>query len=130
MPPHALALALQVVKLFLSSKGSKPTKVWHKCVSLIRCVPAAASKPSPDTIEQVKQVARDWKEMIYKLECPRDLELLGAWGLLYFLISYNIVSMFDTSEIMVSSVWSRVTSRIRTPWSSARVLELPIGSQV
>ncbi|GJN24138.1 hypothetical protein PR202_gb11860 [Eleusine coracana subsp. coracana] len=96
----AAALAVQVVKLFLSSKKFKGTKVWNKCISLIQYVPVATPKPSAATIEQAKQVAKDWKEMIYKLECPGDLELLGAWGLLYFLMSYNIVSEFDTSEII------------------------------
>ncbi|KAK3146804.1 hypothetical protein QOZ80_3BG0272250 [Eleusine coracana subsp. coracana] len=99
----AAALAVQVVKLFLSSKKFKGTKVWNKCISLIQYVPVATPKPSAATIEQAKQVAKDWKEMIYKLECPGDLELL---------------------------VWSRVTSRRRTPWSFARVLGLLIGSRL
>ncbi|XP_062208965.1 uncharacterized protein LOC133910666 [Phragmites australis] len=98
--PDAAALALHVVKLFLHNNKLKTNKVWGKCVGLIQCVPAAAAKPSVDTLEQAKRVAKDWKEMIEKPRSYGDLGVLASWGLLYFLISYDIVSEFDTNEIM------------------------------
>uniref|UniRef100_A0A0A9D002 FRIGIDA-like protein n=1 Tax=Arundo donax TaxID=35708 RepID=A0A0A9D002_ARUDO len=110
--PDAAGLALQVVKLFLSSNKFKSTKVWLNCVMLICCVPVVAAKPSADIIEQAKLVAKDWKQMIDKPEFCGDLDLLAAWGLLHFLISYNIVSEFHINEIicifgMVPHKWQK-----------------------
>jgi hypothetical protein len=98
--PDAAALALHVVELFLHNKKYvKTSKVWASCVGLFRMVPVVVTKPSADTIEQAKRVAKDWKEMIDNPESCNVLGSLASWGLLYFLISYNIVTEFDTKEI-------------------------------
>ncbi|WVZ59760.1 hypothetical protein U9M48_009861 [Paspalum notatum var. saurae] len=97
--PDAAALALQIVELFLHSKILKTRKFWANCVRIIQMVPVAVTKPSADTIEQAKRVARDWNKMIVNPGSCMVLGNLASWGLLYFLISYNIVSEFDTKEI-------------------------------
>ncbi|KAJ1294664.1 hypothetical protein BS78_01G162900 [Paspalum vaginatum] len=103
-PQHALArmhraLALQVVELFLHSKILKTKKVWANFVRIIQMVHVAVTKPSADTIEQAKRVARDWNKMIGNPGSCTVLVNLASWGLLYFLISYKIVSEFDKKEI-------------------------------
>lgn len=45
-------------------------------------------------------VAKDWKEMINGKDSCGELDLQAAWGLLQFLISYNIVSEFSSHEII------------------------------
>ena len=98
--PDAAALALHVVELFLHNKiFVKTRKVWAGCVGLIQMVPLVVTKPSADTIEQAKRVAKDWKEMIDNPESCNGLGSLASWGLLNFLISYNIVTEFDRKEI-------------------------------
>ncbi|OEL28240.1 hypothetical protein BAE44_0010741, partial [Dichanthelium oligosanthes] len=97
--PDAAALALHAVELFLHNKMLKTNKTWVNCVGLIRMLPVVVTKPSADTIEQAKRVAKDWKEMIDNPGSCMVLCSLASWGLLYFLISYNIVSEFETKEI-------------------------------
>uniref|UniRef100_A0A0E0GQ73 FRIGIDA-like protein n=1 Tax=Oryza nivara TaxID=4536 RepID=A0A0E0GQ73_ORYNI len=97
--PDAAALVLQVVQGFLLSKKMKTTKVWGNCVGLIRCLPAVNASLSSDTMKKAKQLAKDWKEMIDSTGSSRDVLNLSSWGLLYFLISYNIVSEFSVDEI-------------------------------
>nr|TKV92685.1 hypothetical protein SEVIR_9G176100v2 [Setaria viridis] len=98
--PDPAALVLQVVKLFLSSKKFKCAKVWLKCVRLICWLSMASVKPSADTTEEAQMVAKDWKEMINGKDSCGELDLQAAWGLLQFLISYNIVSEFSSHEII------------------------------
>ncbi|CAL4926093.1 unnamed protein product [Urochloa decumbens] len=97
--PDAAALALDIVELFLHDKMLKTNTAWVNCVGLIRMVPVVVTELSADTIEQAKQVAKDWKEIIDSPECCTVLGILASWGLLYFLISYNIASEFETKEI-------------------------------
>jgi hypothetical protein len=97
--PDAAALALHIVELFLHDKILKTTKAWVNCVGLIRMVPVIVTELSADTVEQAKVVAKNWKEMIDNSECCTVLGSLAPWGFLYFLISYNIVSEFETKEI-------------------------------
>ncbi|CAN6317693.1 unnamed protein product [Urochloa humidicola] len=97
--PDAAALALHIVELFLHDKMLKTNKAWVNCVGLIRMVPVVVTELSAETIELAKPVAKDWKEMIDSPECCMVLGSLASWGLLYFLISYNIVSEFETKEI-------------------------------
>jgi hypothetical protein len=97
--PDPAALVLQVVKLLLSSKDFRCSRVWGKCVWLFRWLSMNSAKHSADTTEQAKLVAKDWKEMISRPECCGELESL-ARGLLQFLISYNIVSEFNIHEII------------------------------
>ncbi|KQK14305.1 uncharacterized protein LOC100822902 [Brachypodium distachyon] len=96
----AAALALRVVRGFLLKKQTKNNNVWENCVQLIRCVPEQSPEFSMSTIEQAKQLAKDWKNMIDKPENCGDLGILASWALLYFLISYNIVSEFGVDEII------------------------------
>ncbi|KAL6894653.1 hypothetical protein ACP4OV_008751 [Aristida adscensionis] len=98
--PDAAALVLCVLKLFLQNQAAKSNKAWINCVELIQCVPAATAEPSPDTIEQAKRFAKDWKEMVDEPGSQGKLGSLASWCLLNFLISYNIVSEFDTNEII------------------------------
>ncbi|RLN41949.1 hypothetical protein C2845_PM01G35960 [Panicum miliaceum] len=98
--PDPVALVLQVVKLFLSSNKFKCAKVWLKCARLIRWLSMVSVKPSADTIEEAKLVAKDWKEMIDGKGSCGELDLQAAWGFLHFLISYNIVSEFNIHEII------------------------------
>ncbi|CAN6282330.1 unnamed protein product [Urochloa humidicola] len=98
--PDPAALVLQVVKLFLSSKNFKCDRVWLKCIRLIRWLSIASAKPSADTTGKAKLVAKDWKEMIDRKDSCGELDLQAAWGLLQFLISYNIVSEFSIHEII------------------------------
>ncbi|CAL4934621.1 unnamed protein product [Urochloa decumbens] len=93
------ALSLRVVELFLHDKMLKTNRVWANCVRLIRTVPEVVTKLSTESTEQAKQLAKDWKEMIDNPGSCMALGSLASWGLLYFLISYNIVSEFDTVEI-------------------------------
>ncbi|KAL6637387.1 hypothetical protein ACP70R_024959 [Stipagrostis hirtigluma subsp. patula] len=97
--PDAAALVLHVIELFLPNNMPKTGKVWLNCVGLIRSVPRVVAKPSADMIVQAKQVAKDWKEMIDNPGSCMVLGNLASWGLLNFLISYNIASEFDTKEI-------------------------------
>lgn len=98
--PDAAAVALHVVELFLHNKTFVRTnKVWANCVELVQMVPVFVTKPSADTTEQAKRMAKDWKEMIDSPESCYVLGSLASWGLLYFLISYNIVTEFDMKEI-------------------------------
>ncbi|CAN6287597.1 unnamed protein product [Urochloa humidicola] len=97
--PDAAALALHIVELFLHDKMLKTNKAWVNCVGLIRMVPVVVTEISADTIEKAKPVAKDWKEMIENSECCAVLGSLASWGFLYFIISYNIVSEFETKEI-------------------------------
>lgn len=97
--PDAAALALHMVELFLHDKMLKTNKAWVNCVGLIRMVPVVVTKLSADTIEQAKLLAKDWKEMIDNSENCTVLGNLASWGFLYFLISYNIVSEFETKEV-------------------------------
>ncbi|PUZ38101.1 hypothetical protein GQ55_9G170100 [Panicum hallii var. hallii] len=97
--PDAAALALHVVELFLHDKMLKTNKAWVNCVGLIRMVPVVVTELSADMIEQAKPVAMDWKEMIDNSECCTVLGSLASWAFLYFIISYNIVSEFETKEI-------------------------------
>ncbi|RLN19869.1 hypothetical protein C2845_PM02G08240 [Panicum miliaceum] len=98
--PDPAALVLQVAKIFLSSKKFKCAKVWLKCARLIRWLSMASAKPSTDTIEEAKLVAKDWKEMIDRKGSCGELDLPAAWGFLHFLISYDIVSEFHIHEII------------------------------
>ncbi|KAF0922077.1 hypothetical protein E2562_024650, partial [Oryza meyeriana var. granulata] len=97
--PDAAALVLQVVQGFLLSKKIKTTKVWGNCVGLIRCISALNALLSADTLKQAKQLAKDWKEMVDRPGSSGDTLNLSSWGLLYFLISYNIVADFADGEI-------------------------------
>ncbi|XP_025791601.1 uncharacterized protein LOC112872757 [Panicum hallii] len=97
--PDAATLALHVVELFLHDKMLKTNKAWVNCVGLIRMVPVVVTELSADMIEQAKPVAKDWKEMIDNSECCTVLGSLASWAFLYFIISYNIVSEFETKEI-------------------------------
>ncbi|XP_066336365.1 uncharacterized protein [Miscanthus floridulus] len=98
--PDAAALALHVIELFLHNKiFVKTRKVWASCVGLVQMVPVVVTKPSADTIEQAKRVAKDWKEMIDNPESCNVVGNLASWGLLNFVISYKIVTEFDTKEI-------------------------------
>ncbi|CAN6304413.1 unnamed protein product [Urochloa humidicola] len=98
--PDPAALVLQVVKLFLSSKNFKCDRVWLKCIRLIRWLSMASVKPSADTTGKAKLVAKDWKGMIDRKDSCGELDLQAAWGLLQFLVSYNIVSEFSIHEII------------------------------
>ncbi|PUZ38100.1 hypothetical protein GQ55_9G170000 [Panicum hallii var. hallii] len=97
--PDGAALSLRIVELFLHDKTFKTNKVWNNCVGLIRTVPEVVTKLSTESIEHAKQLAKDWKEMIDNPGSWMALGSLSSWGLLNFLISYNIVSEFDTKEI-------------------------------
>ncbi|CAN6287596.1 unnamed protein product [Urochloa humidicola] len=97
--PDGAALSLLVVESFLHDKTLKTNKVWTNYVGLIRTVPEVVAKLSTESVEHAKRLAKDWKEMI---DNPGSWMALGnraSWGLLNFLISYNIVSEFDTKEI-------------------------------
>jgi len=98
--PDPAALVLQVVKLFLSSKKFECAKVGLKCIRLIIWLSMASVKPSADTTEEAKLVAKDWKEMIDGKGSCGELDPPAAWGFLQFLISYNIVSEFNIHEII------------------------------
>jgi len=97
--PDGAALSLRIVELFLHDKTLKTNKVWNNCVGLIQTVPGVVTKLSAESIERAKQLAKDWKEMIDNPRSWMTLGSLSSWGLLNFLISYNIVSEFDTKEI-------------------------------
>ncbi|WVZ87229.1 hypothetical protein U9M48_033903 [Paspalum notatum var. saurae] len=86
--PDPASLILQVVELFLSSKK-------FKC----------------NATEHAKLVARNWKEMIGP-ECCGKLDFLSAWGLLHFLISYNIASEFNIHEII--RIFAMTTHKFRS----------------
>ncbi|CAD6213536.1 unnamed protein product [Miscanthus lutarioriparius] len=74
--PDAAALALHVIELFLHNKiFVKTRKVWASCVGLVQMVPVVVTKPSADTIEQAKRVAKDWKEMI---DNPESCNVVGS----------------------------------------------------
>ncbi|RLN38828.1 myosin-2 heavy chain-like [Panicum miliaceum] len=94
--PNGAALSLRVVELFLHDKTFKTNKVWNNCVGMIQTVPEVVTTES---IEHAKQLAKDWKEMIDNPGSRWAMGSLSSWGLLNFLISYNIVSEFDTNEI-------------------------------
>ncbi|CAN6310285.1 unnamed protein product [Urochloa humidicola] len=96
--PDVAALSLRVVELFLHDKTLKTNKVWSNCIGLIRTVPEV-TKLSTESVEHAKRLAKDWKEMIDNPESWMALGSRASWGLLNFLISYNIVSEFDTKEI-------------------------------
>ncbi|KAF8674444.1 hypothetical protein HU200_048278 [Digitaria exilis] len=93
--PDPAALVLQVIKLFLSSKNFKCDKAWENCVRLIRWLYVESVKPSAVTTDEAKPVAMHWKEIIGGQDSCGELDLAAAWGLLHFLVSYNIVSEFD-----------------------------------
>ena len=97
--PDGAALSLRIVELFLHDKTLKTNKVWNNCVGLIQTVPEVVTKLSTESIEHAKQLAKDWKEMIDNPRSWMTLGSLSSWVLLNFLISYNIVSEFDTKEI-------------------------------
>ncbi|CAL4926094.1 unnamed protein product [Urochloa decumbens] len=97
--PDGAALSLRVVELFLHDKTLKTNNVWSNCVGLIRTVPEFVTKLSTESIEHAKRLAKDWKEMIDNPGSWMALGSRASWGLLNFLISYNIVSEFDTKEI-------------------------------
>ncbi|CAN6298638.1 unnamed protein product [Urochloa humidicola] len=97
--PDGAALSLRVVELFLHDKTLKTNKVWNNCVGLIRTVPEVVTKLSTESVEHAKRLAKDWKEMIDNPGSWMALGSRASWGLLNFLISYNIVSEFDTEVI-------------------------------
>ncbi|KAJ1272879.1 hypothetical protein BS78_06G236500 [Paspalum vaginatum] len=109
--PDPASLILQVVKLFLSSKKFKCSKVWGKFVSLIHWLFMESVEPSADATEHAKLVARNWKEMI-RPECCGKLDFLSAWGLLHFLTSYNIASEFNIHEII--RIFAMTTHKFRS----------------
>ncbi|TVU46292.1 hypothetical protein EJB05_05818, partial [Eragrostis curvula] len=116
--PDAAALVLGVVKLFIRTKNPRTKRLCLNCTALIQCVqsgPAPAAEPSSGKIEQAKRVAKDWKEMIDNPGSYGDLNAVASWGLLWFLVSYNIASEFDTVEIIrLYAAVPRKTKKIKT----------------
>uniref|UniRef100_A0ACD5U0I0 Uncharacterized protein n=1 Tax=Avena sativa TaxID=4498 RepID=A0ACD5U0I0_AVESA len=96
--PHALVVG--AVRAFLLRTEPKNDSHWENCVSLLHRVRDLDDKPSVGALEQASRLARDWKEMVGKPECCRDLGRLALWGLLRFLISYNITLEFHAHEII------------------------------
>ncbi|WVZ87222.1 hypothetical protein U9M48_033897 [Paspalum notatum var. saurae] len=111
--PDRAALSLRVVELFLHDKMIKTNRVWANYVGLIRAIPEVVTNLSTESIEQAKRVAKDWKEMVDNPGSCMVLGNLASWSLLYFLITYNIVSEFDIKEIfhLFSTVPRRQQSR-------------------
>uniref|UniRef100_A0A0E0KFZ1 FRIGIDA-like protein n=1 Tax=Oryza punctata TaxID=4537 RepID=A0A0E0KFZ1_ORYPU len=91
------ALVVGAVRDLLAVAGAEPIgdSAWESCVELLSCVPELAVAVSPGTMEQANRLAEDWKEMI-----GMNLGRLAVWGLVNFLVSYNIVLEFDAEEII------------------------------
>nr|CAB3494064.1 unnamed protein product [Digitaria exilis] len=96
--PDAATLSLCVIELFLHEKMFKSNKVWNNCIGMIRTIPAVVTKLSTESIEHAKRLAKGWKEMLDNPGSCAALGSLASWGLLNFLISYNIVFVFDMKE--------------------------------
>nr|XP_051207384.1 FRIGIDA-like protein 4a isoform X2 [Lolium perenne] len=96
--PHALVVA--AVRDFLFRTEPKNNAHWDNCGSLLHCARELTDEPSAGTLEQANRLAQDWKEMIGKPQSSRDLGRLAVWGLLRFLVLYNITLEFDASEII------------------------------
>jgi hypothetical protein len=96
--PHALVVA--AVRVFLVRTEPKNNAHWDNCGSLLHCARELTDEPSAGTLEQANRLAQDWKEMIGKPQSSRDLGRLAVWGLLRFLVLYNITLEFDASEII------------------------------
>lgn len=95
------ALVVRAVRDLLAGTAPIRDSAWESCVELLSCVPKLAVAPSPGTMEQANRLAEDWKEMIRRTEsCSMNLGRLAVWGLLNFLVSYNIVLEFDAEEII------------------------------
>uniref|UniRef100_J3KUW9 FRIGIDA-like protein n=2 Tax=Oryza brachyantha TaxID=4533 RepID=J3KUW9_ORYBR len=95
--PEPQVLVVRVVRDLLAGTEPEPIKdsVWETCVALLTCVPKLAIPLSADTLEQANLLAKEWKEMIGS----KDLGRLAVWGLLNFLVTYNIALDFDAEEI-------------------------------
>uniref|UniRef100_A0A0E0D3G1 FRIGIDA-like protein n=1 Tax=Oryza meridionalis TaxID=40149 RepID=A0A0E0D3G1_9ORYZ len=95
------ALVVRAVRDLLAGTAPIGDSAWESCVELLSCVPKLAVALSPGTMEQANRLAEDWKEMIGRTEsCSMNLGRLAVWGLLNFLVSYNIVLEFDAEEII------------------------------
>uniref|UniRef100_A0ACD5T872 Uncharacterized protein n=1 Tax=Avena sativa TaxID=4498 RepID=A0ACD5T872_AVESA len=96
--PHALVVG--AVRAFLLRTEPKNDTHWENCVLFVLHAGNLNHKPSVGTLEQANRLARDWKEMVGKPESCRDLGRLALWGLLRFLVSYNITLEFHAHEII------------------------------
>ncbi|KAK1649279.1 hypothetical protein QYE76_067084 [Lolium multiflorum] len=96
--PHALVVG--AVRDFLVRTEPKNNAHWDNCGSLLHCARELTDEPSAGTLEQANRLAEDWKEMIGNPQSSRDLGRLAVWGLLRFLVLYNITLEFDASEII------------------------------
>ncbi|KAM0916961.1 hypothetical protein ACQ4PT_009808 [Festuca glaucescens] len=96
--PHALVVG--AVRDFLFRTDPKNNTHWDNCGSLLHCARELTDEPFAGTLEQANRLAEVWKEMIGKPESSRDLGRLAVWGLLRFLVLYNITLEFDAYEII------------------------------
>ncbi|CAD6213561.1 unnamed protein product [Miscanthus lutarioriparius] len=102
--PHALLVRAVGGFLDLASAGPgrDASEWWANCVALIECAPRLAA-PSADALAQAKRLAGHWKEMVVAGPAGaggRDIGGMAGWGLLTFIVSYNIVPEFDADGIV------------------------------